>query len=123
MQHLKHTFADDFSDSPPLSNARCRCTEYYKYLLILPQHHTWLEIQNSITKIRDTTLAFLNLYQLYIFFFCLACIAHCKFYTLINHLLFLWHKYLESLGKNNVFTHVFFAVYYGGRTLKRTITQ
>ena len=30
----------------------------------------------------------------------------------------LWHKYLESLGKNNIFTHVFFAVCYGGRTLK-----
>ena len=42
-----------------------------------------------------------------LYFFCLACIAHCKFYILINHLLLLWHKYLESLGKSNVFTHVF----------------
>ena len=30
----------------------------------------------------------------------------------------LWHNYLESLGKNNVFTHVCFAVSYGGRTPK-----
>ena len=36
-----------------------------------------------------------------------ACIAHCKFYTPTNQLLLLWHKYLESLGKNNVFSHVF----------------
>ena len=67
-----------FQTAPPLSNARCRCTEYYKYPRILPQRHTWLEIRNSITKIRDTTLAFLNLYQLYIFFLP-ACVAHCKF--------------------------------------------
>ena len=65
----------------PLSNARCHCTEYYKYSQILPQRHTWLEIQNSITKIPDITLAFLNLYQLYILVLP-ACIAHCKFYTL-----------------------------------------
>ena len=39
-----------------------------------------------------------------------ACVAHCKFYTLTNHLLLLWHKYLESLGKNNVFSHVFFSL-------------
>ena len=35
----------------------------------------------------------------------------------------LWHKYLESLGKNNVFTHVFFAVCHGRRTHKRTVAQ
>ena len=38
---------------------------------------------------------------------CLHSIIHCKFYTLTNQSLLLWHKYLESLGKNNVFTHVF----------------
>ena len=55
-------------------------------------------------------MAFLNLYQLYIFFSLLLCLhstIHCKFYTLTNQLLLLWHKYLEFLGKNNVFTHVF----------------
>ena len=36
-----------------LSNARCRCTKYYKYSQILPKHHTWLKIQNSITIIRS----------------------------------------------------------------------
>ena len=54
---------------------------------------------------------------------CLHSIIHCKFYTLTNQSLLLWHKYLESLGKNNVFTHVFFAVCHGGRTHKRTIAQ
>ena len=39
---------------------------------------------------------------------CLHSIIYCKFYTLTNQSLLLWHKYLESLGKNNVFTHVFF---------------
>ena len=38
---------------------------------------------------------------------CLHSIIHCKFYTLTNQLLLLWYKYLESLGKNNVFTHIF----------------
>ena len=38
---------------------------------------------------------------------CLHSTIHCKFYTLTNQSLLLWHKYLESLGKNNVFTHVF----------------
>ena len=55
-------------------------------------------------------MAFLNLYQLFYIFFLLLClyrIFHCKFYTLTNQSLLLWHKYLESLGKNNVFTHVF----------------
>ena len=61
-----------FQTAPTLSNARCHCTEYYKYSQISPKHHTWLEIQNSITKIRDTTLAFLKLYQLYIIFALLA---------------------------------------------------
>ena len=31
IRHLKHIFADHFSDNPALSNARCHCTEYYKY--------------------------------------------------------------------------------------------
>ena len=57
-----------FQTAQSLSNTRCCCNEYYKYSQISPQHHTWLKIQNSITKSRDTTLAFLNLYQLYIFF-------------------------------------------------------
>ena len=56
-------------------------------------------------------MAFLNLYQLFTFFLylllCLHSTFHCKFYTLTNQSLLLWHKYLESLGKNNVFTHVF----------------
>ena len=65
-----------FRTALPLSNARCHCTEYYKYSQILPQHHTWLKIQNSITKIHDTTLAFLNLYQLYIFFPALLVVLH-----------------------------------------------
>ena len=57
-----------------------------------------------------TSLAFLNFCQLLYFYMllCLHSIIHCKFYTLTNQLLLLWHKYLESLGKNNVFTHVFF---------------
>ena len=37
---------------------------------------------------------------------CLYSSTYCKFYTLTNQSLLLWHKYLESLGKNNVFTHV-----------------
>ena len=41
-----------FRTTPALSNARCCCTEYYKYSRISPKHHTWLEIQNSITIIR-----------------------------------------------------------------------
>ena len=39
---------------------------------------------------------------------CLHSIIYCKFYTLTNQSLLLWHKYLESLGKNNIFTHVLF---------------
>ena len=66
-----------FRTALPLSNARCHCTEYYKYPQILPQRHTWLKIQNSIRKIRGTTLAFLNLYQLSLIL--PACIEHCKF--------------------------------------------
>ena len=62
----------------PLSNARCHCTEYYKYPRI-SQHHTQLKIQNPITKICDITLVVLNLYQLYIIL--PARIAPCKFYT------------------------------------------
>ena len=54
---------------------------------------------------------------------CLHSIIHCKFYTLTNQSLLLWHKYLEFLGKNNVFTHVFFAVCHEGWTHKRTIAQ
>ena len=54
---------------------------------------------------------------------CLHSIIYCKFYTLTNQSLLLWHKYLESLGKSDVFTHVFFSVCHGGRTHKRTIAQ
>ena len=39
---------------------------------------------------------------------CLHSIIYCKFYTLTNQSLLLWHKYLESLGKSDIFTHVFF---------------
>ena len=85
-------------------------------------------IPGSKFKIRSqyfaiTSLAFLNLYQLYVFAACLHSTIHCKFYTLTSQSLLLWHKYLESLGKNNVFTHVFFAVCHGGGTHKRTIAQ
>ena len=57
-----------------------------------------------------TSLAFLNFCQLLIFYMllCLHSIIYCKFYTLTNQSLLPWHKYLESLGKSDVFTHVFF---------------
>ena len=90
-----------------LSNARCHCTEYYKYPRILPKHHTWLKIQNSITIIRDYLFGFSKFVSTFNIFFLLLClhsIFHCKFYTLINQLLLLWHKYLESLGKSDIFT-------------------
>ena len=63
-----------------------------------------------------TSLAFLNFCQLLYFYMllCLHSIIYCKFYTLTNQSLLLWHKYLESLGKSNVFTHVFFSVCHGG---------
>ena len=113
-----------FRTTPALSNARCHCTEYYKYPRIFPKCHTWLKIQNSITIIRGYLFGFSKFAQLLRFFFLLLCLhstIHCKLYTLTNQLLLLWHKYLESLGKNNVFTHIFFAVYHGGRT--QTIEQ
>ena len=107
-----------------LSNARCHCTEYYKYSQILPKHHTWLKIQNSITIIHSYLFGiskFVTTFNVFYMLHCLHSIIHCKFYTLTNQSLLLWHKYLESLGKNNIFTHVFFAVCHGGRTHKRTI--
>ena len=57
-----------------------------------------------------TSLAFLNFCQLLYFYMllCLHSIIYCKFYTLTNQSLLLWHKYLESLGKSDIFTHVFF---------------
>ena len=95
-----------FQTALPLSSARCRCTKYYKYPQILPQRHTWLKIRNSITKICDTTLAFLNLYQLYIIL--PACITHCKFYTpeLINYCCF-GTSTLSPWAKTT-FLHIFF---------------
>ena len=42
--------------------------------------------------------------------FSLHSIIYCKFYTLTNQSLLLWHKYLESLGKNNVL-HMYFLQY------------
>ena len=121
---MKHLI---FWTTPALSNARCCCTEYYKYLQILPQHHTWLKIQNSITIIRGYLFGISKFVSTFYIFYicCFACIAPSiiSFYTLTNQSLLLWHKYLESLGKNYVFTHVFFAVCHGGRTPKRTITQ
>ena len=102
-----------------LSNARCHCTKYYKYSQILPKHHSWLKIQNSITIIRDYLFGISKFVStLYFWLLCLHSTIHCKFYTLTNQSLLLWHKYLESLGKNNVFTHVFFAVCHGGRATK-----
>ena len=41
---------------------------------------------------------------------CLHSIIHCKFYTLTNQSLLLWHKYLESLGKT-MFLHMYFLQY------------
>ena len=99
-----------FRTTPALSNARCRCTEYYKYSQILPKHHTWLEIQNSIIIIHGYLSGiskFVSTFYIFYMLRCLHSIIHCKFYTLTNQSLLLWHKYLESLGKNNVFTHVF----------------
>ena len=96
-----------FWTAPALSNARCRCTEYYKYSQILPKHHTWLEIQNSITIIRGYLFGISKFVSTFYIFTCCDSIIHCKFYTLINQSLLLWHKYLESLGKNNVFTRIF----------------
>ena len=42
---------------------------------------------------------------------CLHSIIHCKFYTLTNQSLLLWHKYLESLGKKTTFLHMYFLQY------------
>ena len=41
---------------------------------------------------------------------CLHSIIYCKFYTLNNQSLLLWRKYLESLGKSNIF-HIYFLQY------------
>ena len=116
-----------FWTAPALSNARCHCTKYYKYSRISPKHHTWLKIQNSITIICEYLFGiskFVSIFYIFLYLLlCLHSIIHCKFYTLTNQSLLLWHKYLEFLGKNNVFTHVFFAVCHGGRTHKRTVTQ
>ena len=38
-----------FQTAPALSNARCRCTKYYKYSRILPQHHTSLQYVSIVT--------------------------------------------------------------------------
>ena len=114
MQHLKHILQMIFWTTPALSNARCHCTEYYKYSRILPKHHTWLEIQNSITIIRGYLFGiskFVSTFYIFYMLRCLHSIIHCKFYTLTNQSLLLWHKYLESLGKNNIFTNVFFLQY------------
>ena len=110
-QHLKHILQMIFQTTPAISNARCCCTEYYKYSQILRKCHTWLEIQNSITIIHGYFFGiskFVSTFYIFYMLRCLHSIIHCKFYTLTNQSLLLWHKYLESLGKNNVFTHVFF---------------
>ena len=115
-----------FWTTPALSNTRCHCTKYYKYPRILPKHHTWLKIQNSITIICGYLFGFSKFVSTFNIFFLLLClhsIIYCKFYTLTNQSLLLWHKYLESLGKSDVFTHIFFPVCHGGRTRKRTIAQ
>ena len=108
MQHSNILLQTIFRTAPALSNIRCCCTEYYKYSRILPKHHTWLEIQNSITIIRGYLFGISKFVSTFYIFTCCNSIIHCKFYTLTNQSLLLWHKYLESLGKNNVFTHVFF---------------
>ena len=112
-----------FRTAPALSNARCHCTEYYKYLQISPKHHTWLKIRNSITIIHGYLFGISKFVSTFYISMCCNSIIHCKFYSLTNQSSLLWHKYLESLGKNNVFTHVFFTLCHGGRTHKRTITQ
>ena len=112
-----------FWTAPALSNTRCHCTKYYKYSRISPKHHTWLKIQNSITIIRGYLFGISKFVSTFYIFTCCDSIIHCKFYTLTNQSLLLWHKFLESLGKNNVFTHVFFAVCHGRRTHKRTGAQ
>ena len=66
---------------------------------------------------------FVSTFNFFHMLLCLHSIIHCKFYTLTDQSLLLWHKYLESLGKNNVFTHVFLSVCPGGQTRKRTIAQ
>ena len=100
-----------FQTAPALSNTRCHCTEYYKYSQISPQHHTWLEIQNSITIICGYLFGISKFVSTFYIFYncCFACIAPSiiSFYTLTNQSLLLWHKYLESLGKNNVL-HMYF---------------
>ena len=113
-----------FQTAPALSNTRCHCTKYYKYSQILPKHHTWLEIQNSITIICGYLFGISKFVSTF-YICCFACIAPSivSFCTLTNQSLLLWHKYLESLGKNNIFTHVFFAVCHVGQTHKRTIAQ
>ena len=117
---------DHFLDNLALSNARCRCTKYYKYPRILPKHHPWLKIQNSITIFHDYLFGFSKFLSTFNFFYMLLClhsIIYCNFYTLTNQSLLLWHKYHESLGKSDIFTHVFFSVCHGGQTHKRIITQ
>ena len=75
IRHLKHIIADQFSDNPALSNARCRCIEYYKYPRSLPKHHTWLEIQNSITIFRDYIFGFSKFLSTFNFFLHTALLA------------------------------------------------
>ena len=96
-----------FQTALALSNTRCHCAEYYKYSQISPKHHTWLEIQNSITIIHGYLFGISKFVSTFI---CCDSIIHCKFYTMTNQSLLLWHKYLESLGKNNDL-HMYFLQY------------
>ena len=79
--------------TPALSNTRCHCTEYYKYSRILPKHHTWLEIQNSITIICGYLFGISKFVSTFYIFYicCFACIAPSIIsftHRLINHCCF-----------------------------------
>ena len=92
-----------FQTAPALSNARCCCTEYYKYSRISPKHHTWLEIQKSITIIRNYLFGISKFVStLYFLLLCLHSTIHCKFYTLTNQSLLLWQT---------TFLHMYFLQY------------
>ena len=93
-----------------LSNARCHCTEYYKYSQISPKHHTWLKIPNSITIFHGYFFGFSKFLSTLLYFYMLLClhsIIYCKFYTLINHCCF-GTSTLSPWAKT-MFLHMYFS--------------
>ena len=102
-----------FWTTPALSNARCHCAEYYKYPQISPKHHTWLEIQNSITIFRGYLFGFSKFWStFYIFTCCFACIASSIVsftHYLINHCCF-GTSTLSPWAKTT-FLHMYFLQY------------